>query len=83
MSKPLEEMIFSGWFAVYSPFDLVVREGAKAFPLDDRHQIMLPSGPHELHLENRALGYDEVRQVDVKPREVLMLQVTPPRSALT
>ena len=82
-SVVLEEMIFSGWLAVYSPFDLVVREGAKALPLDDRHQIMLPPGPHAVHLENRALGYDEVRQVDLKPGEVLTLQVTPPRSALS
>jgi len=82
-SVVLEEMIFSGWVAVYSPFDLIVREGTRAFPLDDRHQIMLPPGPHELHLENRALGYDEVRRVDVKPGEVQTLQVTPPRSALT
>jgi PEGA domain len=79
----LEESIFSGWLAVYSPVDLVVREGAKAYPLDDRHQIMLPPGPHALHLENRALGYDEARQVYVKPGETLTLQVTPPRSALT
>jgi hypothetical protein len=79
----LEERIFSGWIAVYSPFDLIVSEGATAFALDDRHQIMLPPGPHELRLENRALGYDEIRHVDVKPGGVVTLQVTPPRSALT
>jgi hypothetical protein len=79
----LEERIFSGWIALYSPFDLIVREGTKALALDDRHQIMLPPGPHELHLENRALGYDEIRHVDVKPGGVVTLQVTPPRSSLT
>jgi hypothetical protein len=79
----LEERIFSGWIAVYSPFDLIVREGAKAFALDDRRQIMLPPGPHQLRLENRVLGYEEIRQVDVKPGAVVTLQVTPPRSALT
>lgn len=79
----LDERIFSGWIAVYSPFDLIVREGGKALALDDRHQIMLPPGPHELHLENRALGYEGIRQVNVKPGEVATLQVTPPRSALT
>lgn len=79
----LEERIFPGWIAVYAPFDLIVREGTKASALDDRHQVMLPSGPHELHLENRALGYDEIRRVDVKPGGVVTLQVTPPRSALT
>jgi hypothetical protein len=84
-SRPvvLDEQIFSGWVAVYAPFDLVVRDGTRACQVDDRHQTMLTPGPHELHLENRALGYDEVRQVYVKPGEVLALQVTPPRSSLT
>jgi len=79
----LEERIFSGWVAVYAPFDLIVSEGAKALALDDRHQIMLPPGPHALRLQNRALGYDETRQVDVMPGGVATLQVAPPRSALT
>lgn len=79
----LEELIFSGWIAVYSPFDVVASEGAQVFAFDDRHQIMLTPGPHELHLENRALGYEEVRHVNVKPGEVATLQVTPSRSALT
>ena len=79
----LDERIFSGWVALYSPFDLAVREGARTLAVDDRHQLLLAAGPHELHLENRVLGYEEVRRVDVKPGETLTLQITPPQSDLT
>ena len=50
---------------------------------DDHQQIMLPAGAHELRLGNRALGYDVVRQVDVKPGDVTNLQLTPDPSTLT
>jgi hypothetical protein len=50
---------------------------------DDSHQVMLPAGAHELRLTNRALGYETVRKVDVKPGEATPLQLAPEPSALT
>jgi hypothetical protein len=44
---------------------------------------MLPAGSHQLRLTNRALGYDAVRQVDVKPGETTPLQLAPEPSTLT
>lgn len=79
----LEEVIYAGWLAVFSPFDLAITEGTHPIRLDDRSQILLPPGPHEIRLENRALGFEEVRRVEVKPGEVTSLSVVPPRSALT
>jgi hypothetical protein len=79
----IEESIFSGWVAVYSPFDLTVTEGGRALLMDDRHQIMLSPGRHVLRLVNRTLAYDAVRQVDLKPGEVATLTVTPPPSTIT
>jgi len=79
----MEESIFSGWVAVYSPFDLTVTEGGRALLMDDRHQIMLSPGRHVLRLVNRTLAYDAVRQVDLKPGEVTTLTVTPPPSTMT
>ena len=79
----VDESIFSGWLAVYSPFDLVITEGGRGLRLDDRNQVLLPPGHHELRLANRALGYDEVRQVDLTPGEVTTLSVKPPPSTLT
>jgi hypothetical protein len=79
----LDELIFSGWLAVYSPFELAITEGERTLRLDDRNQIMLPPGSHELRLVNRALGFDSVRQVELKPGELVTLSVKPPPSTMT
>ena len=79
----ITESIFSGWLAVYSPFDLVITEGGRPLRLDDRHQMLLAPGPHELRLANQALGYEAVRQVALKPGEMTSLSVTPPPSKMT
>lgn len=82
-TEDIDESIFSGWLAVYSPFDLVITEGGRSFRLDDRNQIMLSPGQHELHLTNRTLGYDVVRQVELKPGETTTLSLKPPPSTMT
>jgi PEGA domain-containing protein len=79
----LEESIFSGWLAVHSPFDVVVSEGNRALVLDDRNQVMLPPGRHQVRVVNRAFAYDAVHQVDLKPGEATNLTITPPPSSLT
>jgi hypothetical protein len=79
----LDESIFSGWLAVRFPFDVLVSEGNRALTLDDRSQVMLPPGRHQVRVVNRALAYDVVHQVDLKPGEVTNLTVTPPPSAFT
>ena len=79
----LDEVIFAGWLSVFSPFELEITDGTRAVRLDDRHQIMLPPGPHDLRFQNRALGFEEARRVDVRPGEVTSLSIVPPRSALS
>ena len=79
----IDESIFSGWLAVYSPFDLAVTEGGRALLMDDRHQVMLPPGRHQLRLLNRSLAYDSVHQVNLKPGEVTTLTIAPPPSSIT
>ena len=79
----IDESIFPGWVAVYSPFDLTIIEGGRVLRPDDRSQVMLPPGTHEIRLVNRALAFDEVRQVDVKPGDTTVVRLTPPPSTLT
>ena len=79
----MDESIFSGWLAVYSPIEVAVTEGGRALLMDDRHQVMLPPGRHLLRLLNRGLAYDSVHQVDLKPGEVTTLTVAPPPSTIT
>jgi hypothetical protein len=79
----IDEAIFAGFVKVYSPFDVTVAENGRVLRSDDSHQIMLPAGIHELRLTNRALGYEAVRKVDVKPGEATLLQLAPEPSAMT
>jgi hypothetical protein len=79
----LTELIFPGWLTVFSPFEVQITEANRVLQLDERYQVMLPPGPHELRLQNRALGYDEVRRVDLKPAEKATLSIVPPKTTIT
>jgi hypothetical protein len=76
------ESIFAGWVSVLSPFDIVIAEGTRGIRLDERNQAMLPPGRHELHFENRALGYEELREVFVKPGEVTPVSIVATSAAV-
>jgi hypothetical protein len=73
----IAEAIFSGWAAVYAPFDLTISEAGRVMRPDDRNQLMLSPGTHALRLTNQAVGFDETRQVDVKPGDTTILRLTP------
>jgi hypothetical protein len=79
----IDEAIFSGFVTVFAPFDVTITESGRVLRADDRHQIMVPPGVHNLRFTNRALAYETARQVDVKPGETTNLQLTPEPSALT
>jgi hypothetical protein len=79
----IDEAIFAGFVRVYAPFDVTIAENGRVLRADDSHQIMLPAGAHQLRLTNRALGYEAVREVDVKPGEATALQLAPDPSTLT
>jgi hypothetical protein len=79
----IAESIFAGWVAVHAPFDVAATEGTRALRADERGQILLPPGPHDLRLVNRTLAYDQVHHVEVKPGEIAQLAVPLPRSTLS
>ena len=79
----LEESIFSGWLAVYAPFEIVISESNRVLRPDERGQILLPPGLHDLRVSNRTLGYEAMRNVEVKPGATTNLRVTPEPSKLT
>jgi hypothetical protein len=73
----LNESIYSGWAAIFSPIELSISEGGRPLTPDDRGRIMLSPGAHKLRLQNRALGYDEVRSVEIDPAGTTALNITP------
>ena len=82
-TSDVDESIFSGWLALYSPFEVVVTEGGRTLRFDDRSQTMLPPGRHELQIVNRALGYEAVERLELKPGEMARLSIKPPPSPVT
>ena len=73
----IDEGIFPGFAAIYLPFDITISENGKVLRPDDRNQIMLSAGTHDFRLINRALGYDVVKSVEVKPGETTTLRLSP------
>ena len=62
---------------MFSPVELSISEGTAAIVLDDQGRAMLPPGPHKLRFRNRALGYDEVRTVQIRPTATTTLNLIP------
>lgn len=79
----VSEAIYSGWLRVSSPIELMVRKGNDGIRLDERNQALIAPGSHDLWFENRALGFKEMRRIEVKPGETTALVIDPPPSKLT
>jgi len=79
----LDEAIFSGFVTVYSPFEVAIDENGHVLRADASNQVMLPAGVHDLRLTNRALGYETVARVEIKPGEAANVRLTPGPSHLT
>ena len=78
----IDEAIFAGWVAVYSPFEVTISEGGRVLRPDDRNQVMMAPGAHDLRFVNNALGFDISRQIEVKPGEGATVRLTPEPSKL-
>ena len=79
----IKEAIFPGWIALTAPIDLSLSEGGHPLRRDERGWAILPPGPHDIHLDNRALGVHEVRHVVVTPGDTTRLSFSPLASTLS
>ena len=79
----VSEGIYSGWIRVASPIELEVREGTLNLRLDERRVALVSAGPHDLRLENPAVGFSETRHLEVIPGATTDVVVNPPPSSLT
>ena len=79
----LDEQIFDGWVAIFSPVELVISENGRVMRPDDHNEIMLPPGTHRLRFTNSKLAYDETKPIVIKPGERNAYTVTPPRSSVS
>jgi hypothetical protein len=75
--------IFSGWVAIFSPFEVQVLEGRRELLFDDKQQAMLPPGRHTLRLVNETLGFTKSQTVDITPGEVTRVSIDLPQTTVT
>lgn len=78
----VSEAIFSGWLHVSSPIELTVSEGARRLTLNERNQVMIEPGSHEVRFENRRLRFAATRRLDVRPFEMTSVTIELPLSPL-
>jgi hypothetical protein len=67
----------SGFVAVFAPFDISISNSSKPVTVDDRGRAMLPSGKYRLRFQNREVGYDETRAVEIRPTETTTINLVP------
>jgi hypothetical protein len=79
----LDEQIFDGWVAVFSPVELVISESGRVLRPDDHNEIMLSPGTHRLRFTNTKLAYDETKSIVIKPGERNAYNVMPPQSSVS
>jgi PEGA domain len=79
----LSETIFSGFLKVFAPFELTVSEAGRPLRLDERTQLMLAPGIHELRFENKQLGFYGTRKVEIEPGKTATVTLTPGGSTLS
>ena len=72
----LNEVIISGWIAVFAPIELQIYERTRRLGTTEDARIMVPPGHHELTLINTEHGYKETRGIDVNPGETTALNIT-------
>ena len=71
----LDESIYSGWIAVYAPFELRIFEGTRLLGTTEEQPMLLSPGRHQLELTNSDLGYHETRGVEVVPGETTTINI--------
>jgi hypothetical protein len=71
----IDEGIFSGWIAVFAPFDLQIFERQRLIGTTENERIMLAAGRHELELVNTRLGFRETRTVEVGPGQTVPVNI--------
>jgi hypothetical protein len=82
-TETLTESVFPGWLKLSTTIDVTVLDGATPVQLDDTYRALLKPGAHTLRIENRTLGFSEIRQVEIEPGGTTTVAVTAQPSTLS
>lgn len=72
----------SGWISVKVPFTVEIREDGKLLGTTETDRVMVAAGRHSLELVNQALGYREIRTVQVPPGKVADITIDLPKGVV-
>jgi len=68
-----------GWLVIDAPFDVEIVEGEDVIGASGAQRIMVAAGRHEIVLSNQAIGYREMRTVDVTAGKITTIRIDPPK----
>jgi hypothetical protein len=71
----ISEAIFSGWIAVFAPFELQIVANKRVIGTTESDRIMVPPGTYELELVNAALKFRQTRTVEVEPGKTAAVNI--------
>jgi hypothetical protein len=72
----------SGWISVTAPVELQIFENKRLIGTSQSDRLMVTSGRHEIEMVNEALGYRQVRTIQVPPGRVTPLKVEWPKGTI-
>ena len=75
VTEEIDEAIYSGFLAVFAPFELDILEQGRRVGTTDSSRIMLPPGRHELELVNTRVSFRETRVVNIRPGETEVINI--------
>jgi hypothetical protein len=81
-TEQLAESIFPGWVRISAPVDVTASEGGRPLTLDDRNRALLKPGAHLIRIDNTALGFSQVRKVEIEPGATADVSIEAPVSTL-
>lgn len=72
----------SGWISVAAPVELQIFENKRLIGTSQSDRLMVTSGRHDIEMVNEALGYRQVRTIQVPPGRVTPLKVEWPKGTI-
>ncbi len=76
-TTPVPAAAVVGWVAVSAPFELVITSDNVVASVDQMGRVVLAPGIYRLRFQNRELGYDETRTVEVKLKATTAVTLLP------
>jgi hypothetical protein len=79
----LRTSVYQGWLALFSPIEMHAAVDGRPVTLDDQSRVLLAAGSHELTIQNRTLGYQDVRTIAITPGKTTAVSVVLPKTQLS